>query len=105
MVKGFLLTFKAVLDDLPALGGLQGLPGLRPNLPVAGGVLYGLVCLVCLVCPFSEEDKQINQSLLTMAKNAEILAGLESMSTCHPVERIAASVPPLPPLQSLLWAI
>ena len=34
----------AVLDDLPALGGLQGLPGLRANLSVAAAaVLYGLV--------------------------------------------------------------
>ena len=41
---GFLFTFTAVLDDLPAPGGLQGLPDLRANLPVAAGVLYGLVC-------------------------------------------------------------
>ena len=43
---GFLFTFTAVLDDLPAPGGLQGLPDLRANLPVAAGVLYGLVCVL-----------------------------------------------------------
>ena len=31
-----------VLDDLPALAGLQGLPGLQASLPVAAAVLYGL---------------------------------------------------------------
>ena len=37
------MTFMAVLDDLPALAGLQGLPGLQASLPLpAAAVLYGL---------------------------------------------------------------
>ena len=33
----------AVLDDLPVLGGLRGLPSLQANLPAtAAAVLYGL---------------------------------------------------------------
>ena len=36
------MTFVAVLDDLPVLGGLRGLPSLQANLPATAAVLYGL---------------------------------------------------------------